>query len=211
MGKRKKSKPCDKTIVINGIQPDELKQIFIEALLESEEIKKKNEQKEKEEEAQRFREEVGYKDYSHLNNPWQRIRRFFNDAKVDFKILFMSKKKIKGNTATSALLKAFLVLIFDIINVGLKIFYIGAIIYLLLQAYSCFTVSIVPIIEWYFNILLFNCAFSAFVFSRFIRMASIEIEKTEDNNYLFGVYASVASIASIIAAVIAVITVTKGG
>ena len=43
MGKRKKSKPCDKPIVINGIKPDELKQIFIEAILESEEIKKKNE------------------------------------------------------------------------------------------------------------------------------------------------------------------------
>ena len=48
MGKRKKSKPCDKTIVINGIKPDELKQIFIEALLERKKKKKKNEQERQE-------------------------------------------------------------------------------------------------------------------------------------------------------------------
>jgi hypothetical protein len=40
------------------------------------------------------------------------------------------------------------------------------------------------------------------------RMASIEIEKIEDRNYLFGLFASVASIVSI---VIAIIAVVKGG
>jgi hypothetical protein len=39
-------------------------------------------------------------------------------------------------------------------------------------------------------------------------MASIEIQKIEDRNYLFGIFASLASIVSII---IAIVSIAKGG
>ena len=61
---------------------------------------------------------------------------------------------------------------------------------------------------WISNVGLIVLGITVFFLSRMFRMASIEIEKIEDRNYLFGLFASVASIVSI---VIAIIAVVKGG
>ena len=47
-------------------------------------------------------------------------------------------------------------------------------------------------------------AFFMFVSSRLFRIASIEAEKMEDRNNLYGLFASIASIISIVTAVIAI-------
>ncbi len=44
----------------------------------------------------------------------------------------------------------------------------------------------------------------AFLFSRLFRMASIEIDKLDDHNYLFGLFASITSFISIVIAVVAI-------
>ena len=217
MGKRKKSKPCDKTIVINGIKPDELKQIFIEALLESEEKKKKNEQErqekiqqQKEKEYNDYIKKLGYIDYSKVKVPRRWFLQFGNGVKQFLKLSFRPEEEIKEVVAISSILKLSLIFLFSGLMALLFFIDICIILYLVAQLF-------LPDIRLFsgFYIIYYLCflplIISIFIVACFFRMASIEIEKTDDNNLVFGVFTALASIASIVAAVIAIITVTKGG
>lgn len=217
MGKRKKSKPCDKPIVINGIKPDELKQIFIKALLESEEIKKKNEQKQqekiqqqKEKEYNDYIKKLGYTDHSTQKEPWKSLFEFGNGVKQLFKMSFRSKKEIKEVVAISSILKLPLMFLFDVLMLILFLADICIILYLVAQLF----LPDIRLFSGFYNI-YYICflplIFSIFIVACFFRMASIEIEKTDDNNLVFGVFTALATVASIIAAVVSVINFTKGG
>ena len=217
MGKKSKLKYSDKTIVINGIKPDELKQIFIEALLESEEIKKKNEQerqekiqKQKEKEYNDYIKKLGYIDHSTQKQPRRFFLEFGNGVKQFLKLSFRPEEEIKEVVAISSLLKLPLILIFSGLMALLFLTDICIILYLVVQ----FFLSDIRLFSGFYNI-YYLCflplIFSIFFIACFFRMASIEIEKTDDNNLVFGVFTALASIASIVAAVIAIITVTKGG
>lgn len=76
---------------------------------------------------------------------------------------------------------------------------IGIIAYILLQCIIK-DISTLSVIQ---NILLCLFVVPLFLFSRMFRMASIEVNKIEDRNLLFGIFASVTSIVSIVIAVIA--------
>lgn len=217
MGKKSKLKYSDKTIVINGIQPDELKQIFIEALLESEEIKRKNErsqqekiQEQKEKEYNDYIKKLGYIDHSTKNQPWRFFLEFGNGVKQFLKLSFRPEEEIKEVVAISSILKLSLIFLFSGLMALLFFIDICIILYLVAQLF-------LPDIRLFsgFYIIYYLCflplIISIFIVACFFRMASIEIEKTDDNNLVFGVFTALASIASIVAAVIAIITVTKGG
>lgn len=217
MGKKSKLKYSDKTIVINGIQPDELKQIFIEALLESEEIKRKNErsqqekiQEQKEKEYNDYIKKLGYIDHSTKNQPWRFFLEFGNGVKQFLKLSFRPEEEIKEVVAISSILKLSLIFLFSGLMALLFFIDICIILYLVAQLF-------LPDIRLFsgFYIIYYLCflplIISIFIVACFFRMASIEIEKTDDNNLVFGVFTALASIASIIAAVVAVITITKGG
>ena len=217
MGKRKKPTSCDKTIVINGIQPDELKQIFIEALLESEEIKKKNEQErqekiqqQKEKEYNDYIKKLGYIDHSTKQQPWRFLFEFGNNIKQLLKLSFRPEEEIKEVVAISSLLKLPLILLFSGLMVLLFFADICIILYLIAQFF-------LPDIRLFsgFNTIYYLCflplIISIFIVACFFRMASIEIEKTDDNNLVFGVFTALATVASIIAAVVSIITLVKGG
>lgn len=217
MGKKSKLKYSDKTIVINGIQPDELKQIFIEALLESEEIKRKNErsqqekiQEQKEKEYNDYIKKLGYIDHSTKNQPWRFFLEFGNGVKQFLKLSFRPEEEIKEVVAISSILKLSLIFLFSGLMALLFFIDICIILYLVAQLF-------LPDIRLFsgFYIIYYLCflplIISIFIVACFFRMASIEIEKTDNNNLVFGVFTALASIASIIAAVVAVITITKGG
>lgn len=217
MGKKSKLKYSDKTIVINGIQPDELKQIFIEALLESEEIKRKNErsqqekiQEQKEKEYNDYIKKLGYIDHSTKNQPRRWFLQFGNGVKQFLKLSFRPEEEIKEVVAISSILKLSLIFLFSGLMALLFFIDICIILYLVAQLF-------LPDIRLFsgFYIIYYLCflplIISIFIVACFFRMASIEIEKTDDNNLVFGVFTALASIASIIAAVVAVITITKGG
>lgn len=76
---------------------------------------------------------------------------------------------------------------------------IGIIAYILLQC----IIKDIPTLSVIQNILLGLFVVPLFLFSRMFRMASIEVNKIEDRNLLFGIFASVTSIVSIVIAVIA--------
>lgn len=217
MGKRKKSTSCDKTIVINGIKPDELKRIFIEALLESEEIKKKNEQErlekiqqQKEKEYNDYIKKLGYIDHSTKKQPCRFIFEFGNGVKQLMKMSFRSEEEIEEVVAISSLLKLPLILLFS----GLMALLFFADICIILYLIAQFFLSDIRLFSGIYNI-YYLCflplIISIFIVACFFRMASIEIEKTDDNNFVFGVFTALATVASIIAAVVSIITLAKGG
>lgn len=211
MVKKKKTSSSNTTIVINGIKPDELKQIFIEALLESEEIKKKNAEEQCEQGFIKRRKEFGYKEYSNVKIPWRWVLQFCNSVMTFLKLSFRSKEQIKENLVTLSLLKVFLMFIFILIKWGLIFVCIGCFLYMPLQYLLSDWWSFFSPHPWYYNLLLAYYGIAAFMFSALFRIASIEIENTDDCNYLFGLFTAIASIVSVISASIAVITVIKGG
>lgn len=189
---RKKKKAQQPTAPLNvalpsGISAEEMQYIIAKAMVEAEELKeqKKNEQREKEREE--WEKTVG-------KNPFKRF----------FRVLFMSKKHIKGDKTTFALLKMFIEMFFGLAMILTLLFSISAIVSIPLQ----YVIDAMPKMSVGENVLLGLYALVSFLFSRMFRIASIEIDKIEDRNLLFGIFASITSIVSI---VIAVLAVVKGG
>ena len=186
-------------------------------MLEREEIKRKNErsqqekiQEQKEKEYNDYIKKLGYIDHSTKNQPWRFFLEFGNGVKQFLKLSFRPEEEIKEVVAISSILKLSLIFLFSGLMALLFFIDICIILYLVAQLF-------LPDIRLFsgFYIIYYLCflplIISIFIVACFFRMASIEIEKTDDNNLVFGVFTALASIASIIAAVVAVITITKGG
>lgn len=186
-----------------NLDKDELQYVIANALVESEEIKKRRDEKRKEEEFKIWRENIGFKDYSDSKYKCKCIFQFFNDIWIMFKLAFIPRRKIYGDRAISTLLKMVLAMFFGV----------GSLIMLLL---GLFLFALIPLqffypsIQFPWYVYLFFAVFSYFMFiiSGIIKMASIEIEKMEDHSYLVEIFASVTSIISI---TIAIIAVVRGG
>ena len=113
---------------------------------------------------------------------------------------FISKKKIKGDRATTGLLKFFLAIIFDVAKFALTVWSALLVLSIPMQ-YIVDSITILTIPQ---NILVFCFAILSFILSRLFRIASVEIENIDDKNYLFGVFASITSIVSIIVAIVSI-------
>ena len=68
-----------------------------------------------------------------------------------------------------------------------------------------FIIPDAPIVAWYIDVVIIVWAFPIFLLSRIFRMASYEIDRIKDYNYLFGLFATVTSIISIVIAIIAIV------
>lgn len=201
-GKNKKtkqnadSKPLQ-SVNINlpeNMSAEEMQHIIACAIVEAEEIKIQKEEEQRKVALAKWRDKIGYKEYEN------KLKRFFNDVKVLKNILFLPKNDIKGDLASSVLLKTFIALFFWIMkwcSLLFAIFLIG-----------CFPIQYIrgSISEfpWYLYMYCIPFAVLTFIFSRLFRMAGIEIDNLDDRNYLFGLFASITSLVSIVVAVIAV-------
>ena len=119
-------------------------------------------------------------------------------------LCFVPSKAIKGDRASFALMKLFLRIFFDFAK---WILGLASLLFVVYGIALFFAPETLPVL-WISNVGLTILGITTFFLSRMFRMASIEIEKIEDRNYLFGLFASVASIVSI---VIAIVAVVKGG
>lgn len=201
--KTKKNKGVPKNIqsinviLPENITPDEMQHIIANAILESEEIKIKKEEELRLEKLAKWHKIIGYKKNE------SKFKDALNKFKVFIRILFLPKEHIEGD-------RAFLTLLIMIIQSFLTL--VKWILIFLSTAYFIYPIfqllKITPSVQWSENVLYVLYGIIAFVFSRLFRMASIEIEKIEDRNYIFSIFASVTSVISI---VIAVIAITKGG
>ena len=177
-----------------------MKNVIVGALLEVEEKKRQKECYCRAKEQSEWRSAIGYKDYS--GTKWYKrwLLQFFNYLWVTIKICFIPKRKVKGSRASSGLLKMLLSVVFTLITISLLILAL-----VIPLQYIVTEIHALQITQIIYRVIY---GIIAFLFSRLFRMASIEIEKIDDSNYLFGLFASVASIVSI---VIAVIALVRGG
>ena len=193
-------------VPVNIVLPDsmsaeEMQQIITNALLSVEDAKEQKAKQHKEQERAKFREVMGYKDYSNEKGLKRSFLVFCNRVKMLFKLFFAPKHLIKGDDATFGLLKMSIGIFFWVAKCAATLFTVFAIAYIPLQ-YIVETIPVLPIMS---NVLLGCFAFSSFLLSRMFRMASIEVDKIEDRSLLFGIFASVASIVSIVIAVVAIV------
>lgn len=186
-----------------GLSAVELQHVIAKAIIESEETKERRKKQQQEEEIKDWRDIIGYKDYSKSKWYFRYPLRFLNDIWIFLRLSFISRTKIQGNRAMSAIVKISLSLFLGSVEWVLCILAL----YLTSRIPIQFFVNNVKL-SWDRSIINIILAFLLFVYSRIFRMASVEVEKMEDHNYLFGFFTSVTSIISI---TIAIIAIVRGG
>jgi hypothetical protein len=117
------------------------------------------------------------------------------------KLCFVQSKAIKGDRASFALMKMFLEVFFSIAKWTLGLASLCFVICGVVMFFGADTAQT----TWFSNVGYILRGIVLFFFSRMFRMAIIEIDKIEDRNYLFGLFASVTSIVSILIAIIALL------
>ena len=188
-------------VLPESLSTDEMQKIIVNALLAAEEAKVQKAKQQKEEEHKRFQEAMGYKDYSKCKGLKKQIQVFLNRLKMLKKLLFAPKHLIQGDSATFGLLRIFIEMFFWLAKELTMLFTIATVIYIPLQ----FITDRIPVLPAVENVLLVVYALASFLLSRMFRMASIEVNKIEDKNLLFGIFTSITSIVSIVVAVIAIV------
>ncbi len=178
-----------------NMSAEEIQHIIACAIVEAEEIKVQKEEEQRKATLAEWRDKIGYKEHT------SKIKKFFNEIKVFIKILFLPKKDIKGDRASLALLKSFISLFFRLMKWCLLIL---SILFIAVVPTQFIMINMIQL-PWYQNIFLILYGFIAFILSRLFRMASIEVDRFYNRNYLFGLFASIASLVSIIIAVIAIV------
>lgn len=181
-----------------NIHAEELTQVIACAIVEAEKIKAQEEKARRDADRQEWHKVIGCKDYDN------KLLDALNQVKVFFKLLFLPKKHIKGNTASTVLLKSFISLFFEAME------------WLFLLLAVAFIIFI-PIMKTLNHSLLLPCAYFiplftiSFMFSRIFRMANIENDKIDDRNYLFLLFTSITSFVSMVFTVIAAIIAIING
>lgn len=193
--------PLVNIVLPDSLGAEEMQQIITNALLAVEDAKEQRATEKKEQERKNFREAMGYKDYSTEKGLKKSILVFLNRIKMIFKLLFAPKRLIKGDDATFGLLKMTVETFFWVAKWATTLFAAIVIAYIPLQ----YIVEAIPVISIGQNIIFGMYAVVSFLLSRMFRMASIEVDKIEDRNLLFGIFTSITSIVSIVLAIIAVV------
>ena len=202
MGKIRNKKKSKQNIASNPLQSvnislpanmsaEEMQHLIANAIIEAEDIKAQKEEAALAE----WHNIVGYKKYKN------KMKQFFNDVKAFTKILFLPKKYIEGDRASTILLKSVISLFFGLMK------WCSLIIAILLIALvpAQYLMQNIAVLPWYQNVLFISFGVLAFIFSRLFRMAAIEIDNLDDRNYLFSLFTSITSLVSIIIAVIAIV------
>ena len=181
-----------------------MQHLIAHAIIEADEIKEEARHKRQDAELLEWRAATGYKEFSDKSKFLRSFKTFFNRFWCFIKLCFVPSKAIKGDRASFALMKLFLRIFFDFAK---WILGLASLLFVVYGIALFFAPETMPAL-WISNVGLIILGIAIFFLSRMFRMASIEIEKIEDRNYLFGLFASVASIVSI---VIAIVAIVKGG
>lgn len=184
-------------IISSDLLDDRMIHIIAKAIVEAEEIKLQKDKEKKNNELAEWRKKIGYKEYE------SKFKRFLNEIYVILKISFLPKKDIEGYRASTVLLKTLLAVFFKLMEWCLLLF---AILLLLSIPIQYMIEGIEPFPIAYYMLSILWSVFLLF-FSRVFRMASEEVDKIDDRNYIFSLFTSITSVISII---IAVIAITKG-
>lgn len=205
MSKRKKSQkqnsearqsaPAHINAVSGQMSADELQHMIANAIMEAEDMKAKREADKKEAELAEWHKVIGY-DKSKTG-----IAKVWNGFSSTVKAMFVSKKYIKGDRASTAIIQGLLQLCFQALY-WICSFFAFMLLVCIPLSLALPNIEKMNEVQIVFFLLMTICMF---VSSRLFRIASIEAEKMEDRNNLYGLFASIASIISIVIAVIAIV------
>lgn len=206
MRKRRNKKNSKQNTTTNSLPPisialpenisaKEMQHIIANAIIEAEAIKKCKEKEQHDAALAEWHKKIGYKEYDN------RIRCFFNEAKVFFRIMFLRRKDIEGDHAAVTLLRLFIRLFFGLMQFCSTVATVILLAYIPIR----YIIEAVAPFPWLLYIRCFPFALVALIFSRLFRMAGIEMDKLDDRNYLFSLFAAITSFVSMIIAVIAVV------
>ncbi len=199
--KKKKQTPMPQQVVVTpsaGMSFHEMQHVIAMAIVEVEEIKERKKQEQKEAERKEWREAIGYKEYDDKNKLIRGVKTFWNRIISFVRVCFVRKQHIKGDRVSFNLMRMLLYMSFDFVKICMNLLTAMFILYIPAQ----YIIPMFKIYPWHQSVLMGMYGLLTFMLSRLFRMASFEIEKIEDRNYLFGLFASVASIVSIIIAII---------
>lgn len=175
---------------------DEMQHILARAIVEAEEIKEQKNKEREEAERNRWRELIGYKDYSSEKLIPRVLKTIWNYIVRTVKLCTLSNKDIYGEWVSTALLKFCLSLIFGIVSIGI-LFLVGFDIYRYIS--YCITYGYVNAIEITAKV-IWTAIF--LFYANIFRLVATETEKTKDKNYLLGFFAAVISLVSLVIATI---------
>ena len=201
MSKKKKVHHNDDKMTppINLILPDNMPQedmqnLIVNSLLAYDEAKKEREKVYEEQELIERRQAVGYKDFSNRRFVPRLFFTFINKVWVLLKILFMSKQKIKGDYSTIGLMKFAVSILFSAAK-----WILWGIAFILFLSYP-FSLILPKAPDIALSIYPAYISFGvlALLFAQLFRVASIEIEKMKDHNYVVDIFAAVAAVVAII-------------
>lgn len=188
----------------DNISADEMKHIIAGGLLEFEQQKKQREDEAKELSCKEWQHAIGVKDFSSVKRPKKWLLQSFNFLQVFWNICTVPQKHIKGDGVIFSLMQMILAMLFGAVNVILLI-----LAFLIVLCPLGSFLGVIPAMRWENIAVIWSCGLLAFVLSRIFRIASFEIIKMEDHNYLFGLFACVTSIISVVIAVITLVITRK--
>lgn len=201
---KKQNQSTGKHLPPSALTGEEIQHLIAHAIIEADELREAALRKQQDTELLEWRTATGYKEFSDKSKFIRGTKTFFNRLRCFVRLCFVSPNAIKGDRASFALTKLFLRLFFDFAK------WITGMVSLLFVIYGVcsFFISEQSLVAYLSDFTMLVLGITIFTLSRMLRMASIEIEKIEDRNYLFGLFASVTALVSI---VIAVIALLKGG
>ena len=177
-------------------QTTDLKSQIVEALIETDRRRAEVAKAEKDRIRQNTRRVLGIKDYSDKKPICRFICRTLNAIWVLITIPFRTIDDIEGTRMSTGLIALTLSLFFGLISLAL---YITSIFTLFAAIYWLVICKLANAIN------TFSIALSSCMLGSIFKVAKKEIEKTNDTNFLFGLFASVTAIISIVIAIIAII------
>ncbi len=180
------------------ITAEELQNIITNALLQAEEQRKQIEEDKKEQEKQKWREEIGYKDYSKSKSRFTEFLRVLNTVKCNFKLMFMPSEKIRGYRNISASLSD---------ELSNNYFFAALISFMLSLLILGLTVAwiIFNSVPWYIDLLLGFLSLCLFFFGLKNRLAYHEVTYIKDDNLILNILASHNSKTSITISILSVL------
>lgn len=157
-----------------------------EAIVKAQKIEKEQQIKEKEQAFIEWRNSLGYKEYSDKSELAKNFLTIGNRIKVFFKLMFISKNKKIETSFSAILLQTLLVGFFNFLKLGTlvsSILFIGFIFYhpdIIFENHDYFVLS--------------GLAIFSFLYSRFFRLISIEIDQMNDKEQLLSLFTAVVAI-----------------
>ena len=199
MGKDRNKKNKQKNVPIQapqGFSAEEWSHIIAKAIEEANQNRQAEANKRQTEEQKSWQQALGIKDYSGEHRPKRQVLEFLNILRAFLKLIFLPRRKIKGDRVTFSLLQMLSAMAFGIV---------GGI--LLLVALTL--VAMPPIIAlagetitWWQAIWSVIWGILIFLISRLFRIASIELENIENRGYLLSIFACIVSIVSLVVALV---------